>query len=71
MFALQPRMKGCVEIGHKFCTNEVFVSRHSPGYRAQQSEVRLGSCASTLLSESDGAINAEDPKKSHSSISSL
>lgn len=24
-----------VEIGHKFWTNEVFVSHHSPGYRAQ------------------------------------
>lgn len=37
MFVLQPRGKGCVEIGHKFCTNEVFDSCHSPVYRVQQS----------------------------------
>lgn len=27
---LQPKMEGCTEIGHTFCTNEVFKSHLSP-----------------------------------------
>ena len=34
MFVLQPRMKGCVEIGHKFCNSKIVDSCHSPEYRA-------------------------------------
>lgn len=41
---LQHRMEGCTEIGHTFCTNEIFESRLSPDIKLS-GEVPFVSCA--------------------------